>query len=349
MLQYIKIAKRHTGMGLKITKFHQLRHWFFYISMYGVPRNYDSSFCESHHSYHTKRTGRRTQKRQESMLYQTAMLVMDRMTSLTLHSNDRDPSISFVGDAVGGAVQMELGGAAFLITLEYVNIDEHHGIHNILHEEPVVKFTWVSKRDRHRRGFPPLCIQALGEKLSWFNNGDHSKRLIQIRGRTELKVNDVSMSRRKRICCNPDYRRQGPWFDWVNIAWLSEDVDEGENVILPAQVQFILDFDHAIYEDVPQHMNELELMDHDPRVGIHLLVHSASMPVEEDNTSWKSLIATNYEMENVMQIVSVTSIDSPVLVARDVPFLHFGRNPVGTCLTYTITALTPSSEWSDCF
>jgi hypothetical protein len=70
MKKYREVAYRYEGMGLKITKFHQIRHWYFYITMYGVPTNFDSSFCESHHIYLTKRTGRRTQKRQDELAQQ---------------------------------------------------------------------------------------------------------------------------------------------------------------------------------------------------------------------------------------------------------------------------------------
>jgi Cobalamin biosynthesis protein CobT (nicotinate-mononucleotide:5, 6-dimethylbenzimidazole phosphoribosyltransferase) len=72
MKKYREVAYRYEGMGLKITKFHQIRHWYFYITMYGVPTNFDSSFCESHHIYLTKRTGRRTQKRQDELAQQTS-------------------------------------------------------------------------------------------------------------------------------------------------------------------------------------------------------------------------------------------------------------------------------------
>jgi len=53
--QYYNVAYRYDGMGLKLTKFHQLRHWYFYIAMYGVPNTFDSAFCESHHIYLTKK------------------------------------------------------------------------------------------------------------------------------------------------------------------------------------------------------------------------------------------------------------------------------------------------------
>ena len=73
MKQYRDVAYRYEQMGLKLTKFHQLQHWYFYISMYGMPSNFDSLFCESHHIHHTKRTGKRTQKRQDEFANQTAL------------------------------------------------------------------------------------------------------------------------------------------------------------------------------------------------------------------------------------------------------------------------------------
>jgi hypothetical protein len=146
MQLYRLTAHRFDGMGLKLTKFHQIRHWFFYITMYGVPTNFDSSFCESHHIHHTKKNGRRTQKRQDQLALQTARRVYE--------SSLLDASIDAMkdgGDAVefsegvqnNDVVSGKMRGARFTITFDYNAIDDRnrdHALCEIFEERPVTSF-----------------------------------------------------------------------------------------------------------------------------------------------------------------------------------------------------------------
>ena len=71
METYKNIAPRFEGMGLKLYKFHILKRWYFYISLYGYPNNGNLSCNETGHIENLKKCGRLTQQRAESITYQT--------------------------------------------------------------------------------------------------------------------------------------------------------------------------------------------------------------------------------------------------------------------------------------
>ena len=202
MIQYADVAKRWDGMGLKLTKFHQLRHWYFYISMYGVPLNFDSSFCESHHIQLMKRTGRRTQKRQDTLAFQTSMRVYEKnlIDSVSqLYCGDtfreRSPSSPMRNDCPiteDNAPTTRNGlnsltdnhvsrGARFSLKLDYMQADNAilanppPNIFHVFDEKPSVKFKWKAKRDRTKQKFVRRIMDAISNKLSWFNNGNGMK------------------------------------------------------------------------------------------------------------------------------------------------------------------------------
>jgi hypothetical protein len=157
MTQYHDVAYRFDGMGLKLTKFHQLRHWYFYITMYGVPKTFDSAFCESNHITLTKKTGRRTQKRQDSLASQTAVRVYESsMLSHTLHETGtcrgkRHKHRVRPSKQRDITANDKLRGAKFTLYFDYSLCDEEIAacpqeiIHDIFSNRPTLLFLWKKK------------------------------------------------------------------------------------------------------------------------------------------------------------------------------------------------------------
>jgi hypothetical protein len=353
MKRYREIAYRHEGMGLKLTKFHQLRHWYFYISMYGVPTNFDSSFCESHHIYLTKRTGRRTQKRQDELAQQTAQrlyegtLLNAAVARFMRSSRLKRCQRRYADDKL-------LAGAKFTIQFDYTNIDRDYieeGSRNSLLDtmfakQPKIKFRWARKKHNGKKPFPTIILDSITDKLAWFNNGVNTRRIISICGHTEIRCPpSQDKLQRKCIRANPDYRGNGLWTDWVNVSWA---VEQDENMILPAQVLMILDFDSVEFEDIPIQIQEHfpvllgdhATMNHDRRHGIQLLVHSASENVEED---YEFSIIKRFVMEPCFQIIDLENVCDIVFVAREGPILH------GNPMTYNITRVFHAKFWGHSF
>jgi hypothetical protein len=95
----------------------------------------------------------------------------------------------------------------------------------------------------------------------------------------------------------PNYRREGPWYDWVNIVWVDS---HGENVFLPAKTLCFYESDKA---------------------GMCALVHST---VVQRNQSHDSMLSCSYEMEYTglkptITKVEIGSIDRSLLVYEHVP------------------------------
>jgi hypothetical protein len=334
MKKYREVAYRFEGMGLKITKFHQLRHWYFYIAMYGVPTNFDSSFCESHHIHLTKRTGRRTQRRQDELARQTSQRVYEgsvlqaAVARCNFYGNIKPRKRKFVDRSVG------LEGSRFAINFDYSSIDikfqnDKYGsslLHDLYNEHPEVHFTWKRKRNIGKRPFPSIILQSITAKLSWLNNGEINRRIKTIEGSTELHLPIVGETvNRSCVRAHPDYRETGLWMDWVDICWESEDLDD-DGIIIPAQVLMILDFDSIIFEKIPHtiaHLIPTNISAHrndmieEQRNGIHLLVHSAADNYVSENDIKSDALVERFVMEPFFQLVELDNVERVVYVARD--------------------------------
>jgi hypothetical protein len=326
MQVYKDVAYRFEGMGLKLTKFHQLRHWYFYISMYGVPTNFDSSFCETHHIEHTKKTGRRTQKRQDELASQTAQRVYE---ANLLHSAQRKCRKRRQRKKKKRK-NSALRGASFTIDFDYLSIDQnidiHQNLETLYQQCPVVTFSWTGSRNKKKKSYSDMILQSLSQKLAWFNNGTGTRRLTSIHGYTEIRLFRASHEKKRNIIrAHPDYRGKGYWLDWIGVRW--EIANEIDTVItLPAQVIMILDFDTASYGEIPNEMLSLfptiNMRDtiHSPihREGVQLLLHSAANNEEHDTEVFSS-IGTRHVMEPVFQLVHIENVDDIIFVGRDPP------------------------------
>ena len=358
MTQYREVAYRFDGMGLKLTKFHQLRHWYFYITMYGVPKTFDSAFCESNHITLTKKTGRRTQKRQDTLASQTAVRVYESsMLSHALHDtatcigkrHKHHGSPSKQSDVTGND---KLRGAKFSLYFDYSQYDEeikalcHHTINDIFSSRAALLFSWKNKRHKKRGTFSKLILSAISDKLCWFNNGEAQHRLVSISGSTEIRLSTVSDGGRDIIRAHPDYRREGLWMDWINVCWENNDVAQNHVNVLPAQVIMILDFDTAEYEALPADIHDRlpriidleQTGNHVPRSGIHVVIHSAAEHAEDGDK--KNHVATRYRMENCFQLIQKENIVGIAFVARD-PIMP-QRDP----FDYEISTVLTGKDWA---
>jgi hypothetical protein len=374
MEQYKEVAYRFEGMGLKLTKFHQIRHWYFYVSMYGVPSNFDSSFCESHHIYLSKKAGRRTQKRQDDLARQTAERVYEaNLLSIACRTSQKNINSKRQQKTHHRRNRKILRGAKYRISFDYSGIDDEavegsthlvnrgRGNLNVLFNyTPKVKFSWCQKRNQDKRPFPDLIISSLVKKLAWFNNGCISQRIVSIDGYTELRLHSKSASPTKDkvrniIRSHPDYRGKGIWFDWVGVTWEVENDDDESSTFtttLPAQVVMILDFGSATFEPIPEPIMVMfpilsqgsrELM-HQCRDGVQLLIHSASEDHNERNVDAAHSIARRYSMEPFFQLIHLQNVAGHVFVARDPSHTN---NP--NDMEFDITCIVHRTQWGTFF
>ena len=308
MKQFQDVAYRYEGMGLKLTKFHQLHHWYFYISMYGEKSNLGEK------------------RRQTNGLHSKKFL---RGSKFSINFN------------YAGQDQQNLGNKPGLNPCQ-VSMVEIFGM------MPESTFKWSHKRNHNKSSFPPITFETIVRKIAWFNNGDATKRIISIDGHTELRIPTSSGNNINRdiIRAHPDYKNNGLWLDWIDVIWESDDIQKEDVMILPAQVVMILDFDSAEYEYIPKEIvNKVPILItgsdevvHNHREGIHLLVHSAdhnNVKEEEDQAGLS--ITQRFVMEPFFQLIEMSNVNGIAFVARDPPSrenqddINFGisyvRNP----------------------
>ena len=96
-----KIARRTSGMGLKLVKFHIILHLAEDILQFGAPLEFDTGANGGHHKY-AKKAARLTQKEASSFQFQTAVrmteshlldLAMDKSTTTTRFGSTFLPSL----------------------------------------------------------------------------------------------------------------------------------------------------------------------------------------------------------------------------------------------------------------
>jgi len=118
MHAFKNVVNRTEGNGLKIPKFHQLKHLPRYILKFGSPNNFSTSRCESHHIQLSKKPAATAQKRDECFETQVGQRIVDAIV-LT-----RATQTLLVSPSIGGTkkeaaaiygtrftvVKLELGG-----------------------------------------------------------------------------------------------------------------------------------------------------------------------------------------------------------------------------------------------
>jgi hypothetical protein len=79
MSEFKATLNRTDGNGLKIPKFHQLKHLPWYIMKFGSPYNFSTSRCESHHIDLSKRPAATAQKRDDCFEQQVGKRIVDNI------------------------------------------------------------------------------------------------------------------------------------------------------------------------------------------------------------------------------------------------------------------------------
>ena len=73
------VLRREEGVGLKLTKLHQIVHLVYYILEYGSPENWNSAIVERAHPYMCKRPGTNTQRHADTFEEQSALRLAENM------------------------------------------------------------------------------------------------------------------------------------------------------------------------------------------------------------------------------------------------------------------------------
>jgi len=224
MESYKTIVNRTEGNGLKLPKFHQLKHLPRYILKFGVPNNFSTSRCESHHIHLSKRPASTAQKRDECFETQVGKRIVDSVVV------DRASQTLLPASLPTDPVAKQIGGTRFsIVRLESGN---HYS---------AVPFSGKSTG----LPFEQHLLDAFATAFSgYFPSADGIPCF------TEHKRKDSNTDRMFVFRGHPMFRGKN-WNDWAYFKWNSNDdnsslseqsveaADETEDV--PGRILFFVD------------------------------------------------------------------------------------------------------------
>ena len=238
MLKVTSHLPRHTGYGWKVSKFHELLHIPRLMMAFGATKGYSAARPEAHHKEHAKQPGRRSQKRIRHFDQQCATRVADafviKSTMQLFSDNPPLPAASPLlpsqqASPPGLAPQNHddtttCDTAAFSSTYLLTSyIDEAtaelcyyvhlvNGSATPIELEPNLEFFLM---DYYREQWDAETgVGSLMLRTEYRRHAQNGECLIHIR-------------------CHPDYRRNGPWYDWALIRF--ED-DAGNCTDYPSRI-----------------------------------------------------------------------------------------------------------------
>lgn len=363
---YSTKARRTSGQGLKIVKFHHNLHWWKTIIMCGSLNNVDGGRNESIAKTQTKRNARRTQRvfrklhTDTARRYYVSNVIIRTLSianflgyeiekcfcpaSVSLRSWGSTESSQSVKQISHGQYTQ---GKEFWYKFLYKDID---GVPEDMIE--VVKIcsgrTITDRKTKNMKEvlpFEKITLVSILNKFGGYNGGAKGRRIRYIRGFTEYKgntdtecleqiENDIDIVR-----AHPLYRSRYSWHDWVKIAW----DQSADNQILEANVLAFLDISRMAYIDIDEvnwrekdrHVHPDLPYDGDEHIA---LVHS----VNEMSRDLKNSLCSKKKMENVLNFATCKSFSEKAFCFPiDVDKI--------TGLTSEIISVKPVEKWSNFF
>ena len=180
-----------------VLKFHLLLHFPFFITKFGAPNNYDSQRPEHNHIAHAKRPGRRAHKTHSGQKFekQVAQRLADTMIINSLYEKicpNASATAPVMEEQHSSLPSKTTNGAVCFVSKTFCHVTE----------------VWQCKSAVESPD--PRLKLPVGVIACLFEHFDCEKILTC----TEMHV-DKELYR-----CHPNYRREGPHFDWA-IAQLS--------------------------------------------------------------------------------------------------------------------------------
>jgi hypothetical protein len=207
-----KVAKRTTGMGLKLMKFHAILHAMEDILLFGVPVEFDTAANESHHKP-AKQAAKLTQMAASTFQFQTATrLVEFLLVDLAMEEIEH-----------GGKVWEYFFGYSDSEEEEMSGTEEENG-----EEGPEIKTgearIQVYEDEEGLASFKLLSRSKYADNTSW------NTYLVQFLVALQAKVSEHLVEDSLPIyTCHkrgdqifrghPNFRGNGAWKDWVLVDW----------------------------------------------------------------------------------------------------------------------------------
>lgn len=310
-LMYIMraVARRETGMGLKIMKFHAIMHLIHDIILYGVPYEFDTGSNESHHK-ESKHAARLTQRKESSFNKQTAIRLLEFLCiDLAMEEIDRKKGVweyfdnASESEGEGGldAEMQEAGSSS-----DPEDPDSESKLADSMSEDAdsMSEDADLTETNPSEGQEPELRIRTGGTRIIVFEDEDEDGKpsfYFKSRSKTISKgiwmqevvdwlnalQNLVSphipqdylpiLTEHQRgdniFYGHPNFRSSGPWKDWVLVDW-------GDFGILPSHIWCFI-----ALENMPKGNQRIEYGGIHLTDGVFAVVEVANYEEEEEAPS----------------------------------------------------------------
>ena len=218
MHQYKNTINWTEGNGLKLPKFHQLKHMPRYILKFGSPANFNTSRCESHHIHLSKKPAKTAQKRDDCFEQQVGhrivdSIVLSRATQSMIYSSSKTPPF----------IKAQISGTRFSIIR--LGVDDN--------------FSAVSCSNcSDSLPFDQVILNNFGNSLhEYFSTNDGIPCFTEHYRMDEVNQEYVLFR------AHPCFRGK-PWNDWAHFQWdkdAEDDSSDNSYDEIPAKILFFLD------------------------------------------------------------------------------------------------------------
>ena len=365
---YKTAAPRHAGLKLKIPKFHQILHWWFYIAFFGSAMNFDSGRTESMAGENAKDHGKNTQKRSKNFNEQTAHRLHEKtifdearalagveitedtpideteLTELELITREirENPNPKTYG-------AYERRGSSFTLYIDYGNRGDSGPI-EFSAEATGHELVWHT--DKGSTGnFLDEILSTIARKIDLFNRSNNKSVITSIEGFTDLTmpVDDNYPNGSKHLYrAHPGYYDGQPWHDWAKIAWSKADPANDNRVrryTSEGKLHIFLDFNTVTrVSRMPRLDTDLPYAENDVTpTGFQALVSSVIDFSEDITPTWmRTRLAKRLPVCQTLDFVSVDNIISPAFIVED-------EIDMDTSLPTVVTSYLNMTKWGELF
>ena len=367
---YKTAAPRHSGLKLKIPKFHQILHWWFYIAFFGSAMNFDSGRTESMASENAKDHGKNTQKRSKNFNEQTAYRLHEKtifdearylagveinddtpidldeeLTELELLTRDIRENPNPIVDG-----HFERRGSTFKLYLDYGSRENISPIDFSLIEPTSYELVWNTSTGS-TGNFLPEIMSTIARKIALINRTSNRSVITCIEGFTDLIIpvnKDEPDGSKNLYRAHPGYYDGQPWHDWAKIAWSRPDPGNDNRVrkySSEGKLHLFLDFNRVTrVARLPRLENDLPYSEKDATpAGFQALVSSVVDFSNDISLSWmRTKLAKRVPVCSTLDFVSVENIIAPVFVVEN-------ELDKSTSLPTVITSYINMSRWGEMF
>ena len=276
---------RESGNGWKLPTFHNTMHIVNDMCKYGKPKEANTEVGEKNHKVFAKRIGRRCRKQHKTFARQVSLrlsdsFVIEKLANVMGLLSDKDDESPDPKSSTFGAT--------------------HCCLHLIGNDVNVI---WQSTTETN------LLTWDAGVATFIQQNYMSSENKTKIHCCTEYRCNKLFMR------CHPSYQGDGPWFDWVSVAFEACTIKKKKFPMgnYPCKVLAILPKERNSF------LSETEV-----------IVQCAGTKTKKD-----SVLFEEWTLMDGYYIVSASAILESLFV------LELGSNKIAVALSY--------SKWPSCF